>query len=42
MAVIANKTFPLLCFGLGIMRNFHPLTPPCASHYDDFKIMVNF
>ena len=26
MAVITNKTFPILCFGLGIMRNFHPLT----------------
>ena len=28
MAVVANKTFPILCFCLGITRTFHPPYTP--------------
>ena len=31
MAVVANKTFPILCFCLGITRTFHPLLYPLVS-----------
>ena len=32
MAVVANKTFPILCFCLGITRTFHPPYTPDESH----------
>lgn len=31
MAAVANKTFPILCFCLGITRTFHPLLYPLVS-----------
>ena len=32
MAVVANKTFPILCFCLGITRTFHPSYTPGECH----------
>ena len=31
MAAVANKTFPILCFCLGITRTFHPPYTPFAT-----------